>query len=264
LREEYATLFGAASDADVTLRRRRALNAAQATRFLDAVRTAVNAREQRELDGLRAAKARELGLPPAGVKLDHWDIAYCTERVKRERSSVDQEALRPCFAPQESLAFVMRLIEKMMGVKYTRVEGASLWHPDVVHDNLSATRHSSQTNVLRDFVEAPSQMLEAWVYDRHVLGVMREVCPACKPVPDELLAKAVVAERYGKGVQYARQQLQASFDLGLHGPDAPEPMALRARMEGNTLLGQAPPQDLVRSFLGRDSSSKAFIADLKR
>jgi thimet oligopeptidase len=315
LRKEYATLFGAASYADFTLRRRMALNAANATRFLDEVRTAVSAREQRELDELREAKARELGLPLEGVKLDRWDIAYYTERVRRERYSVDQEAFRPYFPPQESLALVMRLIEKMMGVKYTRVDGAGLWHADAqayavsdalsgkalatlyvdlypregkynhaavwpirsgslrlrrapqaalvvnfdrkgltldemetllhefghaVHDNLSATRHSSQTSVLRDFVEAPSQMLEQWVYDRHVLGVMREVCPACKPVPDELLAKAVVAERYGKGVQYARQQLQASFDLGMHGPDAPEPMALWARMEGATLLGHVP------------------------
>ena len=46
---------------------------------------------------------------------------------------------------------------------------------------------------------------------------MAEVCPACKPVPDALLAKAVVAERYGKGAQYARQQLYAAFDLGMHG-----------------------------------------------
>jgi hypothetical protein len=61
-----------------------------------------------------------------------------------------------------------------------------------VHNNLSATRHSSQagTGVLRDFVEAPSQMLEQWVYDPKVLQVMREVCASCAPVPEALLAQA--------------------------------------------------------------------------
>ncbi len=315
LRKEYATLFGAASYAEFTLRRRMAANPANASRFLEEVRASVSAREQRELDELRQAKASELGLPLAGVKLDRWDTAYYTERVKRERYSVDQEAFRPYFPPQDSLAFVMRLIEKTMAVKYTRVEGAKLWHPDAqayavsdaasgkplatlyvdlypregkynhaavwpirsgsqrlkrapqaalvanldrkglsleemetllhefghaVHNNLSATRHSSQTNVLRDFVEAPSQMLEEWVYDRRVLALMREVCPACKPVPDELLAKAVVAERYGKGSQYARQQLFASFDLGMHGSEAPDPMALWVKMESATVLGHVP------------------------
>ena len=400
LRKEYATLFGAASYADFTLRRRMALDSANASRFLEEVRAAVSAREKRELDELREAKARDLGLPPTSVKLERWDVAFYTELVKRERYSVDQEAFRPYFPPQESLAFVMRLIEKTMGVKYTRVADARLWHPDAqayavsdaasgkplatlyvdlypregkfnhaavwpirsgsqrlkrvpqaalvvnfdrkgltleemetllhefghaVHNNLSATRHSSQTGVLGDFVEAPSQMLEEWVYDRRVLGLMAEVCPACKPVPDALLAKAVVAERYGKGAQYARQQLFAAFDLGMHGAGAPEPMALWTRMEAATLLGhvpdtifpasfshvathygagyygylwsevvaadlrtafshdklsaavgrgyrdtilanggQLPPQQLVRQFLGRDSNSKAFFADLQR
>jgi thimet oligopeptidase len=59
-------------------------------------------------------------------------------------------------------------------------------------------------------------------------------------VPDELLAKAKVAERYGKGVQYARQRLFASFDLAVYDADAPEPMALWQRLEGASLLGHVP------------------------
>ena len=315
LRREYAQLFGFASFADFQLRRRMAENTANARRFLDGVRAAVTEREKRELDELREAKARDLGRPVAEVRLERWDVPYYTERVKRERYSVDQEAFRPYFPPQESLAFVMRVVEKTMGVRYVRVPGVKLWHPDAqaylaqdvktgralatlyvdpypregkynhaavwpirsastrlkrapqaalvvnldrkglsleeietllhefghaVHNNLGATRHSSGSSVLRDFVEAPSQMLEEWVYDAQVLALMQQVCPTCKPVPSDLLAKGKVAERYGKGVQYARQQLFASFDLALHDADAPEPMALWARMEGATLLGHVP------------------------
>jgi thimet oligopeptidase len=111
-----------------------------------------------------------------------------------------------------------------------------------VHNNLSATRHVSQagTSVLRDFVEAPSQMPEPWIYDPRVLAVMKEVCPTCVPVPDALLAQAEAARHHGKGMSYARQWLYAAFDLAMHGPDAPEPMALWARMEGATVLGHVP------------------------
>src|SRR5438034_3621254 len=86
-----------------------------------------------------------------------------------------------------------------------------------LHDNLSATRYSAQggTNVLRDFVEAPSQMLEDWVYDKRVLKVFTEVCPACKPVPDTMIEQAKVARDYAKGIRYARQHLFASYDLAL-------------------------------------------------
>jgi thimet oligopeptidase len=297
---------------------------AKVRRFLEDVRLAVTERETRELEELRDAKARDLGKSQADVKLERWDVSYYTERVKRERYSVDQNAFRPYFPPQESLAFVMKLAEKMLGVKYTRVEGVKLWHPDAqayvatdvktgkalatlyvdpfpregkynhaavwpmrstssrsgrapqasmvvnfdrqglsldeletllhefghaVHNNLSRARHSSQGGgTLRDFVEAPSQMLEDWVYDPQVLAVMREVCPACKPVPEDLLAKAKVAERYGKGVHYARQRLFASFDLAVYGADAPEPMALWRRLESETVLGHVDGSIFPASF----------------
>ena len=314
LRLEYAQLFGFKSYADFTLRRRMAESTDKAMRFLEDVRLAVTEREKRELDELREAKAKDIGKPVADVKLERWDVSYYSERTKRERYSVDQEAFRPYFPPRESLALVMRIIEKTMGVKYTHVPGVKLWHPDAqafvasdvktgkalatlyidaypregkynhaavwpirtsatrlkrapqaalvvnidrkglnldemntllhefghaAHNNLGATRYSSG-NVLRDFVEAPSQMLEEWVYEPRVMALMRDVCATCKLVPDELLAKAEVAERYGKGVRYARQQFYASFDLALHGADAPEPLALWAKMEDATVLGHVP------------------------
>ncbi|HEY6354165.1 MAG TPA: M3 family metallopeptidase, partial [Burkholderiaceae bacterium] len=123
LRKEYASLFGAASYADFTLRRRMAHSAREAQALLDDVLKAVSAREATELGELRAAKARELGLPPEQVTLQRWDAAYCQEQVRRERYAVDQEAFRAYFPAQASLAFVMRVIEKMMGVQYVRVEG---------------------------------------------------------------------------------------------------------------------------------------------
>ena len=108
-----------------------------------------------------------------------------------------------------------------------------------VHNNLSHTRYAAQggTAVMHDFVEAPSQMLEDWVYDKKVLKLMAEVCPSCKPVPDELVDKAVAAKNYAKGSFYGRQHLYASYDLALHGKDVPDPMALWAKMEGETPLG---------------------------
>ena len=70
-----------------------------------------------------------------------------------------------------------------------------------LHNNLSATRYAQQAseNVQWDFVEAPSQMLEDWVYDKKVLKLFAEVCPACQPVPDEMIDQARVARDFGKG-----------------------------------------------------------------
>jgi len=401
LRLDNARLLGAGSWAEFVIRRRMATTPQRVDAFLGEVKAAVQDREQRELAELRQAKAEHLGRPLDQVRLDRWDVSFYTERVRRARYAVDQEAFRQHFPPQQSLQFALRLVERLMGVRYQRVEGAAAWHPEVqtyaisdaasgaslgtlwvdlypregkfnhaavwplrsassalgrqpqsalvvnfdrkgltldemetllhelghaVHNNLSATRFVQQagTNVLRDFVEAPSQMLESWVYDKGVLALMAEICPDCKPVPDALLAQAVAARRFSRGVLNARQQLYASYDLALHGPKLQNPLALWAQMEGATPLGhvagslfpagfahiasgysagyygylwslvvatdlrtafadkldpavgrryreellsqgsQRPPQDLVRSFLGREFNSKAFYEELAR
>jgi thimet oligopeptidase len=314
LRQEYVSLFGAGSWAEFTLRRRMAESVPRAQAFLAEVKAAVEERERRELDELRRAKAEHVAKPLDGVRMERWDLRFYTERVRKARYSVDQESFRQYFPPQESLQFCLRLIEKLMGVRYERVADARAWHPEVqayrvsdaatgkplaalwidlypregkynhaavwgirgsstalnrasqaalvvnfdrkgltldeletllhelghaVHNNLSATRYTSQagTSVKRDFVEAPSQMLEDWVYDKQVLKLFGEVCPACKPVPDALIDQARAARDYGKGVFQSRQHLYATFDLSLYSGGARDPMALWSQMEGSTPLG---------------------------
>lgn len=315
-RNEYAKLFGFTNYVDFSLRRKMAKDSATAWKFLDEVKTAVTEGERADLVELRAAKAQHLGRPVEATEVKRWDASYYSERIRQQRYSVDQEAFRQYFPPQDSLLFTMRIVEKMMGVRYTPVK-AKLWHPEVqafavsdvatgkvlatmyvdlypregkynhaavwplrssatrvkrtptaalvvnfdrqgltldevetllhelghaVHNNLSRTRYASQggTAVMQDFVEAPSQMLEDWVYDKQVLKLMAEVCATCKPVPDELIAKALAAKDFAKGTLYGRQHLYASYDLALHGTEMPEPMALWARMEGATPLGHVP------------------------
>ncbi|NCT84681.1 MAG: Zn-dependent oligopeptidase [Comamonadaceae bacterium] len=111
-----------------------------------------------------------------------------------------------------------------------------------VHVNLSNTRYAATagTTVMLDFVEAPSQMLEDWVYDKQVLKLMQQVCPSCKPVPDAMVEQAWAAKQYGKGGLFGRQHLYASYDITLHQSSKPEPLPLWARMEGATPLGHVP------------------------
>lgn len=316
LRQQYAKLFGFDSYANFMLRRRMAKDTANADRFLNEVKQAVAEGEKRDLAGLREAKARHTGQPLEKTTLERWDVAFYTERLRKERFSVDEESFRPYFPPQESLQFVMRIAETMFGIKYTPVT-VKAWHPDVqafavsdaatgkpmaslyvdlyprdgkyghaavwsfrsgatstgrvpqaslvvnfdrkgltideldtllhefghaLHSNLSMTRYAvnAGTSTQLDFVEAPSQMLEDWVFDRKVLALFKDVCPSCTPVPDELIDKARAAREFNKGNQTARQHLYASFDLALHGKALQDPLALWARMEGDTPLGYVP------------------------
>ena len=119
-----------------------------------------------------------------------------------------------------------------------------------LHCLLSNTRYASQggTNVQLDFAEAPSQMLEDWIYDPRVLALFQQVCSTCKALPAALLAKAESARHFAKGIFYARQHLYASYDLAFYSKDAPEPMALWSRMEAQTPLGFVPGSMLPAGF----------------
>jgi thimet oligopeptidase len=119
-----------------------------------------------------------------------------------------------------------------------------------LRNNLSATRYASDAgeNVAQDFAEVPSEMLEDWVYDKKVLKVFQEVCPACRPVPDDMVDKARAARDFGKGSQVARQQLYAAYDLALHGPSTPDPMETWEKMEGATSLGYVPGTTFPSGF----------------
>jgi thimet oligopeptidase len=154
----------------------------------------------------------------------------------------------PAHARVPQAALVVNLDRKGLTLQELETLLHELGH--AVHNNLSATRYTlhAGTSVLRDFVEAPSQMLEDWVYDKQVLKTFAEVCKICKPLPDELIAKAKAAKDYGNGVQYARQHLYGSYDIALHAADAPEPMALWTRMEGDTPLGHVPGTKFPAGF----------------
>jgi thimet oligopeptidase len=112
-----------------------------------------------------------------------------------------------------------------------------------LHALLSQTRYAAQggTNVALDFVEAPSQMLEDWVFDAKAMALFKSVCQICTPVPPALLKRAEQAKEFGKGILVSRQHLFASYDLAYYGRtadvDALNPMFLWARMEGDTPLG---------------------------
>jgi len=108
-----------------------------------------------------------------------------------------------------------------------------------LHQVLSKTRYASQggTNVQVDYVEAPSQMLEDWIYDPKVLAVFKEVCATCKPVPAALLTRADKARHFAKGIDVSAQHFYASYDLALYGNEPQEPMMLWAHMEAATPMG---------------------------
>ena len=130
LRHELAQLHGQPDYASMVLKRRMAQTPKAVEDFLQGVRKAVDAGELRELAELRAEKAAQLGLPLEQVQVQRWDTAFLQERLKRSRYAVDQEKLRAYFPTDASVAFAIRLAERLYGVRFEAAK-VPVWHPEV-------------------------------------------------------------------------------------------------------------------------------------
>jgi thimet oligopeptidase len=70
-----------------------------------------------------------------------------------------------------------------------------------------------------DFVEAPSQMLEEWVWDPGVLGAFGRHVDSGEAIPAELVRRMKAADEYGKGLMVRQQMFYAATSLELHRRD---------------------------------------------
>ena len=83
----------------------------------------------------------------------------------------------------------------------------------------------SGTNVLRDFVELPSQLFEHWLGEREVLRRHARHHATGEPIPDELVARIEAANKFNQGYETLRYLASAKVDMAVHsrteaeGPD---------------------------------------------
>ncbi|KAM3450067.1 hypothetical protein MY3296_006375 [Beauveria thailandica] len=111
---------------------------------------------------------------------------------------------------------------------------ALLQHGDVVtlfhelghgiHNLVSKTGYSAThgTHVSRDFVEAPSQMLEHWCWVPSVLKTLSSRWDTKEPISDELIANLIKTKSVNRSVFYLRQLVYSTYDMVIHGPESHE------------------------------------------
>ncbi len=87
-----------------------------------------------------------------------------------------------------------------------------------LHGLLSSVTYErlSGTNVLRDFVELPSQLFEHWLTEPAVLKKHARHFATGEPIPDALVARLHAARKFNQGYETVRYTASALVDMAVH------------------------------------------------
>ncbi|MFQ6608063.1 MAG: M3 family metallopeptidase [Fidelibacterota bacterium] len=88
----------------------------------------------------------------------------------------------------------------------------------LIHGLVTTTDYYSfsGTSVDRDFVEAPSQILENWVWNKETLKLFAKHYKTGNTIPDELLDRMLAAKNKSSGGDYSFQVFLGTLDMTLH------------------------------------------------
>jgi thimet oligopeptidase len=99
----------------------------------------------------------------------------------------------------------------------------------------------SGTSVAQDFVEAPSQMLENWVWNAEILNkISGHYSDTSRKLPKELVEKMIAAKDFNQGYNYSRQLVLGLADLELHTNSQPLDIHETYKQVQTEILGFAP------------------------
>ena len=121
----------------------------------------------------------------------------------------------------------------------------------------------SGTNVLRDFVELPSQLFEHWAFEPEVMRRHALHHETGKPIPEPLIERLKAARRFNQGFETVEYTASALLDMAIHAQADPSGVDITAFEHAELKRIGMPPEILPRHRLphfGHLFASSAYAA----
>jgi peptidyl-dipeptidase Dcp len=301
LRLQLAKILGFSDYASYALEERMASTPTEVHGFLEELLKASLPAGRRDLDDVEQY-ALSHGHPG---RVERWDWAYWSEKLRLERFNIDDEALRPFMPLEKVREAVLGLATRLYGLTFTKNSEIPVYNTEVtsyeVHDGIkgiiailmldfhprkgkgggawmtgfreqsrengkriipvvslvmnftrstparpSLLSHSemntflhefghalhgmlsdcnyeslSGTNVRRDFVELPSQIMENWAWEKEWLDTWAAHYLTGEKIPDKILTKLKESVTYNEGYSCMRQLGFGLLDMAWHTLEEP-------------------------------------------
>lgn len=159
LRFERAQLLGYKTHAHYVLEERMAETPENVTGFLKDMLNKAKPAALKEFKELSDFALELDGLK----KLEKWDAAYYTEKLKQKRFALDDEKLKPYFKLENVIAGVFAVTKKLFGLAFEEIQTIDKYHKDVKTFKVVDENNEFVAILYADFHPRPGKRGGAWM-----------------------------------------------------------------------------------------------------
>lgn len=159
LRHERANLLGYATHAHFVLEERMAETPEKVMDFLNELLEKAKPAAEREFGELEAF-AKELDQID---RLEKWDSAFYSEKLKQKLFNLDDEKLKPYFKLENVINGVFKVAEKLFGLTFKEAQTIEKYHPEVKTYEVYDDANNFISLFYADFHPRPGKRGGAWM-----------------------------------------------------------------------------------------------------
>lgn len=159
LRLEIAQIIGFSNYAEMVLGDRMADSQAKVESFLEDLFISSHPAALRDFENVRKYALAN----GHNDRIERWDWAYFSEKLKKERYSFDDETLKPFFNLTSVCNAVFGLAGKLYGLKFRIINEVPVYHPEVTVREVNYEDGKHLALLYTDFHPRPGKSGGAWM-----------------------------------------------------------------------------------------------------
>lgn len=226
LRDEEAKILGFANYAELSLETKMAKSPDEVIAFLSELAQKAKPQAKEELKTLQKF-ANDLGFEG---RLEAWDLAYYSEKLKIATLDVADEAYKPYFEKERTVAGLFDFLHALLGITFHKVE-TPVWHPSVEVFDLEV-EGQKRARIYVDLENRNGKRGGAWMNDwvtHHtdlegnrvlpIAFIVANFAPATESAPSLLRPDDVVTlfHEMGHALHHMMSRVEEPFVSGING-----------------------------------------------